>query len=167
MKVIQYITVIVSGLAISFAIGYRIGASGELTFSEGIIYTEEGIGILRYGDDFDTIDQIFHYTEVEGISITGAIVSITPQDVSEIKNEMKKIEGLEPILSFRVISGSHVEVETGEIRGPLDGGGRVYVIKKNKGEWEVDLTVMKHWISKKMMRTSRLSQFLSRSALQS
>lgn len=132
-------------LLIGLAVGYRIGATDELILRSGNIYTERGISVAG---DFTSIQEIHQYIEIEGIYISGKIVSITVDDVAEIAKIIKKTGEVDPILSIKVLSNSRVEVTTGVIRGELDGGGNIYDLKKKNQKWGVhDTGFIRSWVS--------------------
>jgi len=138
------------GLALGVALGFLIKKEkpvGELVFKGGDLYTEGSI-LFYGGADFKLIYEIVHTVEIEGIGINGRIVSIGIEDVAEIAEIVKGIEDVDPILSIRVIDQEKVEVTTGVVRGPLDGGGRIYSLKKIDGEWDLDESKgTTHWMS--------------------
>jgi len=150
-KAITSIALVAVGIALGAPLGYLVKKEkpvGELIFKGGNLYTEGNI-LFYGGADFKLIYEVIHSAEVEGTSINGQIVSIDVEDVAEITEIVKEIEDVKPILSVRVIDQENVEVTTGFVRGPLDGGGRIYSLKKINGEWELDVSKgTTHWISK-------------------
>jgi hypothetical protein len=55
-------------------------------------------------------------------------------------------ECLDPrILSMKFIDDSTIEIRTGEIRGPLNGGGCYYIARLERGRWMVRMSSM--WVS--------------------
>ncbi|PXA02841.1 hypothetical protein DDZ13_15040 [Coraliomargarita sinensis] len=150
-KAITSIALIAVGIALGVPLGYLVKKEkliGELVFKDGNLYTEGNI-LFYGGADFKLIYEVVHSVEIEGTSINGQIVSISVEDVAEIAETVKKIDGVDPILSIRVIDRENVEVRTGVVRGPMDGGGRIYSLKKVTGEWELDESKgTAHWLSK-------------------
>jgi len=103
---------------------------------------------LGYRSGKKTNSSLVHFIEIEGIQVEGQITSITPQDVSEISKAIQQAKVDQPIISIRVIQENHVEVTTGTIRGPLDGGGFIYEFKKNENKWElINPNMIKSWVS--------------------
>jgi hypothetical protein len=43
----------------------------------------------------------------------------------------------EPILSIRVVKDGELEVMTGQVRGPLDGSGSIFLLQKRKEKWHI------------------------------
>jgi hypothetical protein len=67
------------------------------------------------------------------------IGNLSQSDVAAICKVVKATPELNgrPILSIEVISQDKVEVTTGVVRGPLDGGGRTAILEKHNGIWQV------------------------------
>jgi hypothetical protein len=59
------------------------------------------------------------------------IGNISPADVASICQFVDDLHKpyKEPILSIRLLAPGKVEVTSGEVRGPLDGGGSVLILK--------------------------------------
>ncbi|WFB36825.1 hypothetical protein P3T73_03490 [Kiritimatiellota bacterium B12222] len=140
--------VIVLSCLVGFAIGRRVGLqqvfSSHFTLKDGVIYTEEEVGISF--KEFNKISQIFQHITIEGLEIQGEIISISVNDVVNISKEIHKIENVDPIRSITVLSETQVEVMTGMRRGPLSGGGLVYGVIKSNGKWKVT-GVVNSWVS--------------------
>ena len=51
----------------------------------------------------------------------------------------------EPLLLIEEYTGGRVHVETGVVRGPLDGGGRSFYLIKTKSSWRIVYSV--GWVS--------------------
>lgn len=60
--------------------------------------------------------------------------NIAADDVEQIKTLTAQLTN-EPILSIRRYKSGDIEVMTGEVRGPLDGGGRYFIFQKTNGKW--------------------------------
>ncbi len=82
--------------------------------------------------------------------------SLDPADIAAIKNIVQHppeaIDGQEApddldkrILRMSVLDSGDVEVRTGEIRGPLDGGGHVIRVRQIEGQWKV--VMYRWWVS--------------------
>jgi hypothetical protein len=106
------------------------------------------IGLVAGCQNGKTDESDHQGVEIGGIYISGKNTKISADDVAEISKIIQEIENADPILSIHVLSKSHVEVETGVIRGPLDGGGRIYDLKKKNKKWEIyDTGYIKSWVS--------------------
>lgn len=135
----QFVAILLAGaLLVGFLLGYRIGARDGLIFRSGNIFTKRDIWFGTVPDDFEKIFQVFDSITVEGINVSGKIISIDVKDVADIVEIITNTGEADPILSIRVISRSDVEVTTGIVRGPLDGGGNIYRVKKKNGQWTLD-----------------------------
>lgn len=75
------------------------------------------------------------------------IGNLPPAEIAAIRHVVETTNQLREkrLLSIRVISPDEVEVETGEIRGPLDGGGQTATLKKANGVWTI--TGVGYWMS--------------------
>lgn len=75
------------------------------------------------------------------------IGNLPPADIAAIRHAVETTNQLHEkrLLSIRVISPTEVEVETGEIRGPLDGGGQTATLTKTNGVWKI--TGVGYWVS--------------------
>jgi hypothetical protein len=72
---------------------------------------------------------------------------ITNPDKLEIINIIKS-QTDEEIIWINAISAAEIEVMTGVIRGPLDGGGNVYILKFHAGKWILfDDGSIRSWVS--------------------
>jgi hypothetical protein len=65
----------------------------------------------------------------------GSSRPLTPEDRAQIADLVKQLTD-EPVLRIRPDDPFQVEVMTGEIRGPLDGGGRIFWFRKSWGRWK-------------------------------
>ena len=83
------------------------------------------------------------------VLVTGESHLITEADVQEIIKVVQTIPRIDRnVLSIRVISANQVEVTTGIIRGPLNGGGDEVIIQRQKDGWKwLDDGVMRSWVS--------------------
>ncbi|MDQ8209606.1 hypothetical protein QEH52_18955 [Coraliomargarita sp. SDUM461003] len=85
---------------------------------------------------------------IEGVRVYGDVAAISSQDIAEIIKVIEKIKNVDPILSIEVLSGTRVDVEAGVIRGPLNGSGWYYEVKKENGVWiRHKTTIMRGWVS--------------------
>ena len=85
---------------------------------------------------------------IEGVRVYGDVGAISSQDIAEIIIVIEKIKNVDPILSIEVLSSTRVDVETGVIRGPLNGSGRYYEVMKEDGVWfRQKTTTMRGWVS--------------------
>ena len=86
---------------------------------------------------------------VNGLKI-GEVYSfeqVPEPDKSEIKNEISKYTAEDILMIIPEKDGS-LQVMTGVVRGPLDGGGNIYILKKVKGAWKVyDDGAIRGWVS--------------------
>ena len=85
---------------------------------------------------------------IEGVRVFGDAAAISSQDITEIIKVIEKIKNVDPILSIEVLSNTRVDVKTGVIRGPLDGSGMYYEIRKGDGTWlRHKTTTIRMWMS--------------------
>lgn len=53
-----------------------------------------------------------------------------------------------PVLWIDVISKTEVDVSTGEVRGPLDGGGRIFKLRRENDKWiYIKEEMYRSWVS--------------------
>jgi hypothetical protein len=64
--------------------------------------------------------------QVDGYVVHG---TLGPEDLLEIETLMQR-KTSDPILSIRAAGFDRWEVRTGIVRGPLDGGGDIFVVEK-------------------------------------
>lgn len=63
---------------------------------------------------------------------------IAPRDLNQILAYIEANEFLDArVLSLRLVDDDTVEVTTGVVRGPLNGGGHVFMARGEDGEWIV------------------------------
>ena len=71
---------------------------------------------------------------------------IAKSDIDQIIACLEKHPPLDPrILSLKFVDENTISIMTGEIRGPLDGGGSYYMARREEGQWVIRPTGM--WIS--------------------
>lgn len=86
--------------------------------------------------------------DIEGVRVFGDVTAISSKDIAEIIKVIEKIKNVDPILSIEVLSNTQVDVETGVIRGPLDGSGMYYEVRKEDGTWlRHKTTRIRMWMS--------------------
>ena len=86
---------------------------------------------------------IFKQHDPDSVSVEG---DLDPSDVVEIQRLVRSIRGIHrAILSIEVIDKNEVEIMTGIVRGPLDGGGNLLRAKKRDGRWKI--TSISSWVS--------------------
>ena len=72
---------------------------------------------------------------------------IAESDVNQIVTYLEKHPSLDPrILSLKYTDEDTIKIMTGEIRGPLNGGGSFYVARRENGNWIVRRTGSS-WVS--------------------
>ena len=85
---------------------------------------------------------------IDGISVVGD--DLTPEDVAAIRCVISTC-GLDidqRVLCIQETGANTVEVRTGEMRGPLDGGGDIVLLERVGGAWQViDDGVHRSWVS--------------------
>ncbi len=82
------------------------------------------------------------------IKLTGETHLISKKDVQEIIAVVQKIPDIDHnILIIRVVSADKVIVDTGIVRGPLDGGGDIVIIQREKDGWKWDEDRSMSWVS--------------------
>ena len=88
-------------------------------------------------------------TNDKPVRVIGESHLISGVDVQKIIEAVQTIPRIDHnVLSIRVISANEVEVTTGIIRGPLDGGGDIVIIRRDKDGWKWhDDGVIRSWIS--------------------
>ncbi|HEY1603225.1 MAG TPA: hypothetical protein VGG64_26715 [Pirellulales bacterium] len=80
---------------------------------------------------------------------------LSAEEVREIwrvvKDYCKKNNISEEMLGIEEAKNGDVEVELGEVRGPLDGGGTYLILQRKKGAWVV--VNQGRWVSRAVERT--------------
>ena len=78
----------------------------------------------------------------QNLDFTYPINGLTPEDTRQILAVFDSLEKRAPynsrILSITVHDDSHVVIETGFVKGPLNGGGRFYGFIKTPNGWIYD-----------------------------
>lgn len=87
---------------------------------------------------------MWFYQQVPRVPVHGDLAWSDVRAVCKVANAFAETKD-EPVLSIEVIRPDEVEVTTGEVRGPLSGGGHILTLKKSKGKWTVQEVAM--WIS--------------------
>jgi len=107
--------------------------SGRLEFVEYPIYNASGkfSGKKRIGPDSKPWPYEF---PVYGSAALGGTAKVQ-DDIRQIESLLAKIGNEHPILEVVFINRHHVRVNTGVIKGPLNGHGRYYNLKKKNGVW--------------------------------
>ncbi len=84
---------------------------------------------------------------LEGVAVRGAGAEATsPAELQRIAAAALAHDQVEPpLISISVLDVDHAEVMTGEVRGPLDGGGHSVELERRDGEWVV--VGVRIWIS--------------------
>lgn len=73
--------------------------------------------------------------------------SLTEDDRDQIEAIVKSLTD-DPIMDITITGADTVEVMTGVVRGPLDGGGRYFDFKRVRGRWEyTQENGLKMWVS--------------------
>ena len=103
--------------------------------------------VLLLTGTVEEVQQISHFVRAEGIQIRPLLSTLSQKNLSKILEAVSKIQDGEPVLSIDVISTTRVEVRTGKVRGPLDGGGMVYRLDLIGDFWTVDEKATTHWMS--------------------
>jgi len=94
-------------------------------------------------------DHYFDFVTIEGICVNGEITTIRPSDIALLKKAVAQIaDNKYPIMSIKVIDKDLVDVQVGQVRGPLNGGGRYYKLRRSGNGWDLVPERMKRsWIS--------------------
>ena len=85
---------------------------------------------------------------IDGIHVVGD--GLTQEDVVAIRETIaaSDLKVDKRVLSINQQDAKSVEVMTGEIRGPLDGGGDIILLEKVDGKWQiVGDGVSRGWVS--------------------
>lgn len=69
---------------------------------------------------------------------------LTEEDIEALEPMVRELT-TEPVLRIKRSRLGDVEVTTGHVRGPLDGGGSSFIFEKRDGKWE--LTAEGGWVS--------------------
>jgi hypothetical protein len=93
------------------------------------------------------VQQISHFVRAEGVQIRPLLKTLSQEDLSRILAAVSKIKDGEPVLSIEILSTTRVEVRTGKVRGPLDGGGMVYRLDLIDDSWKIDDKATTHWMT--------------------
>jgi hypothetical protein len=103
--------------------------------------------VLLLTGTVEEVQQISHFTRAEGVQIRPLLTTLSQENLSKILESVSKVKDGEPVLSIDILSTTRVEVRTGTVRGPLDGGGMVYRLDLIGGSWKIDDKATTHWMS--------------------
>jgi hypothetical protein len=84
---------------------------------------------------------------VAGVRVSGVHTYWTKNKVIALKAAVAAVDDKYPILSIKFIDSTTAEVTTGIVRGPLDGGGRIYEFTLKNGRWTTDRSSVGLWFS--------------------
>lgn len=74
---------------------------------------------------------------IGSIRITGRCSILSEADVSSIAAIVKQVPHIDHrVLEISVMSKDKVEVRTGCVKGPLEGGGDIIVLRRENGIWK-------------------------------
>ncbi|CAM3181799.1 hypothetical protein [Rariglobus hedericola] len=86
--------------------------------------------------------------QVEGLHITGQLSDFQKNEIEAITVAAKSLDSKYPIMSIKFKSPGEVEIMTGVVRGPLDGGGNYFDLKKQNGKWiQANPDSRRFWVS--------------------
>jgi hypothetical protein len=91
-------------------------------------------------------DSIDHdYRNIDGIAVIGSgLRAADVQEIVRVANSMLE-EPDDRVLSIRQTARDEVEVITGVLHGPLDGGGKIYLMQRTRSGWRIYQST--HWVS--------------------
>ena len=121
-------------------------ASGQLEFIEYPIYDASGkiSGKKRHAPDGKPWPYDF---PVYGAASLGGVSKIQ-KDIKKIESLLTEIGSKYPILEVVFLKDDRVEVQTGVVRGPLDGMGIYYDFEKKDGIWlQLNKDTFRSWVS--------------------
>lgn len=105
--------------------------------------------LLLYVDYHRTRNRVRHGGRtIDGSHVEGS--GLSDLDVRSICDALNKTStGVKlPILSIHHTEPNSAKVYTGEVRGPLDGGGKIILFKRIEGVWTIiDDGVLRGWVS--------------------
>jgi len=85
---------------------------------------------------------------IEGLYVTGQLSDFQKKEIEDITEVAKSLDSKYPIMSIEFKSPNEVEIMTGVVRGPLDGGGNYFDLKKQNGKWiQVNSDSHRGWVS--------------------
>jgi len=86
--------------------------------------------------------------QIDGLHVTGQLSDLQKKEIEDITEVVKSLDSENPILSINFKSSNEVEIMTGVVRGPLNGGGNYFDLKKKNGKW-IQLNPESHrmWVS--------------------
>ncbi|PXA02852.1 hypothetical protein DDZ13_14960 [Coraliomargarita sinensis] len=129
-------------LPLFFVLGACLGGAIGLSYFpksidviDGRVFIDGNFPI-GLGKKYDRFHQVIHLFTVDGINVNGQIKGIEIDQIYQIISMIEE-EDNSPVLSIRFISKDRIEVNTGKTRGPLDGGGNLYMLHLKDGEWQI------------------------------
>jgi hypothetical protein len=75
--------------------------------------------------------------QVHGVFVAGGLNDLQAENISAIVDYAKTVDKQYPLMEIEFLGPDKVEIQTGVIRGPLDGGGRYHTLEKRNGKWQV------------------------------
>lgn len=136
---------------------HRCGICGTQT-DDRFLWTERGLEYLCHQHRQQREKEIYSertnrrevprgqpVRQVAGVTVVGA--ELTDRDVEEIGKAIGRLGADidKRIIAIQQITPDSVEVTTGEIRGPLDGGGQILYLQRAGETWQLD--EVSHWLS--------------------
>jgi hypothetical protein len=103
--------------------------------------------VLLFTGTVGEVQQMSHFIRAEGVQIRPLLTTLSQENLSRILESVSRVKDGEPVLSIDILSTTRVEVRTGRVRGPLDGGGMVYRLDLIAGSWKIDDKATTHWMS--------------------
>lgn len=120
--------------------------SGRLEFVEYPIYHASGkfSAKKRIAPDGNPWPYTF---PIYGSAALGGLAKVQ-DDIRKIEALLAEIGNEQPILEVVFLSGHRARVNTGVIKGPLNGHGRYYNLKKKNGVWiQLKKDMIQSWFS--------------------
>jgi hypothetical protein len=86
--------------------------------------------------------------QVSGVSVAVGLNELQAEDIKAIVDYAKTVDKEYPLMRIEFLGLDKVEIQTGIVRGPLDGGGRFHTLERKHGRWQVVSDgSSKRWVS--------------------
>jgi hypothetical protein len=105
----------------------------------GLFVAGAAIGLSwNYPRDVKSAQRLPPYSiQVHGVFVAGGLSDLQAENISAIVDYAKIVDKQYPLMGIEFLGPDKVEIQTGVIRGPLDGGGRYHTLEKRNGKWQV------------------------------
>ena len=105
----------------------------------------KGSALFLKTEKIEHFRQVFQVVGEHNVGVEIRVTTLSDDDLASILEVLSRVEDIEPILNVEIVSETEVRVMTGEIRGPLNGGGHSYTLKAKDGKWTLEKTSV--WVS--------------------